>query len=82
MTIWLDENGHWGTTPLHAAAHGNQRHVAKVLLERGADKELKNLGGQTPYQETFAHNATAVRKLLEEFPKRPPQAIADYRIGR
>ena len=60
-----NENGHWGTTPLHAAAHGNQRHVARLLLERGADKTLTNPDGRTPHDETFVHNATAVRKLLE-----------------
>ncbi len=60
-----NENTHWGTTPLHAAAHGNQRKVAELLLERGAGKEAKNLNGRTAYEETFIHNATAVRRLLE-----------------
>src|SRR5947207_1795441 len=27
-------NGHYGGTPLHAAAHGNQTAVAALLLER------------------------------------------------
>ena len=61
-----NENSHWGTTPLHAAAHGNQRDVARLLLERGADKTLTNPEGRTPHDETFVHNATAVRKLLAD----------------
>ena len=32
-----NQNSHWGTTPLHAAAHGNQRAVAELLVTRGAD---------------------------------------------
>ena len=60
-----NENVHYGTTPLHAAAHGNQREVAQLLLAKGADKSLTNPAGRTPHDETFVHNATAVRKLLE-----------------
>ena len=29
-------NLHWGTTALHAAAHGNQRAAAEVLIAHGA----------------------------------------------
>ncbi len=60
-----NENTHWGTTPLHAATHGNQRQVAELLLDRGAERESKNLNGRTPVEETFVHNAIAVRKLFE-----------------
>ena len=60
-----NENPHWGTTPLHAAAHGNQRQVAELLLDRGAERESRNLNGCTPFEETFVHNALAVRRLFE-----------------
>ena len=31
-----NENDHWGTTPLHAAAHANNTAVAKLLTKHGA----------------------------------------------
>ena len=61
-----NENGHWGTTPLHAAAHGNQKKVAEVLISRGANLKAKNPAGRTPMDETTVHNARAVAKLIEE----------------
>ena len=59
-----NENDHWGDTPLHAAAHGNRRAVAAILIERGADLVALNPKGKTPLEETEAHKATAVAKLL------------------
>jgi len=56
--------GHYGGTPLHQAAHANNRAVAELLIQRGADVHLKSLNGRTPLEETAAHNATAVAKLL------------------
>jgi ankyrin repeat protein len=60
-----NQNGHWGGTALHAAAHGNQKQVAEVLIEHGADVNRVCFKGTTPLQETVAHNATAVAKLLK-----------------
>ena len=60
-----NENDHWGTTPLHAAAHGNQRAAAEVLIQHGADvNAVRKSGVGTPLDETKAHNATAVARLL------------------
>jgi len=60
------ENGHWGTTPLHAAAHGNQKLAAETLLRRGANvNSVKPSGTGTPLAETRVHNATAVAKILK-----------------
>ncbi|MDQ2731060.1 MAG: ankyrin repeat domain-containing protein [Armatimonadota bacterium] len=59
-------NTHWGNTPLHAAAHGNQRAIAEVLLDHGADIHAEFGPGRTPLQETGVHKATAVAKLLKE----------------
>jgi ankyrin repeat protein len=62
-----NENSHWGTTPLHAAAHGNRKDAAKTLIDLGANVDAVKLGGQgTPLQETEVHNATAVAKILRE----------------
>lgn len=61
-----NSNFHWGTTPLHAAAHGNNKRAAEVLIERGADVHaVRSTGSGTPLDETKAHNATAVAKVLK-----------------
>jgi ankyrin repeat protein len=57
-------NDHYGDTPLHAAAHGNQKDVVRLLIERGADVDARNPAGRTPLDETTFHNATAAAKLL------------------
>jgi ankyrin repeat protein len=59
-----NENSHWGGTALHAAAHGNQRAAAELLIKSGSDVNMVSFKGTTPLQETLAHNATAVAKLL------------------
>jgi ankyrin repeat protein len=59
-------NERYGTTPLHATAHGNQRSVAELLLSFWADLSVRNLHNRTPLQETAIHNATAVARLLRE----------------
>lgn len=60
-----NSNFHWGTTPLHAAAHGNHRAAAEVLIAHGADvNAVRSSGSGTPLDETKAHNATAVAKVL------------------
>lgn len=60
-----NQNSHWGGTPLHAAAHGNQRAAAELLINGGADVNKVSFKGTTPLQETVAHKATAVAKLLK-----------------
>jgi len=59
-----NNNDHWGTTPLHAAAHGNQRAIAELLIAHGANINAKNLNGRTPLQETEFHKAKPVANLL------------------
>ena len=60
-----NQNSHWGGAALHAAAHGNQKAVAEVLIQHGADVNQVSFKGTTPLQETLAHKATAVAKLLK-----------------
>lgn len=60
-------NDHWGTTPLHAAAHANQAAMAKRLLDHGADVNAKDLNGKTPMYHTTFHKAKAVAKLLQNY---------------
>ena len=38
-----------GWTPLHAAAHWAQREACEVLVEHGANMEVKNCVGQTAF---------------------------------
>ena len=61
-----NENTHWGGTPLHAAAHGNQKPVAELLIAHGADINFRSFNGRTPLAETTIHNATAVAKILRQ----------------
>jgi ankyrin repeat protein len=61
-----NQNDHWGGTPLHCAAHGNQKAVAELLIRAGADVNSRSFKGTTPLQETAAHKATAVARLLRE----------------
>lgn len=61
-----NSNDHWGTTPLHAAAHANQAAIARLLIDRGADVNAKDMNGQTPLHHTNFHKAKAVAKLLEK----------------
>lgn len=58
------QNSHYGTTPLHAAAHGDQKEVMQILLDHGASLRAKNLHGRMPLEETAVHNARGAAKLL------------------
>jgi ankyrin repeat protein len=60
-----NNNEHWGTTPLHAAAHANQAAIAELLIEHGADPNAQDLNGKTPMHHTMFHKATAAAKIFE-----------------
>ena len=55
----LAENG---MTPLHLACKLNCLKIVKILLEYGADKDMKNHDGKTPVELT---ESKTIRKLLE-----------------
>jgi 26S proteasome non-ATPase regulatory subunit 10 len=60
-----NQNGHWGTTPLQAAAHGNNREVAEILLAHGAEVNFRSpLNKLTALGHAQVHNASSVAKLL------------------
>jgi ankyrin repeat protein len=63
----VNQNEHWGTTPLHAAAHANQAKIAQLLLDHGANVKAKDMEGRTPMFHTSFHKAKAVAKLLQPF---------------
>ncbi len=60
-------NDHWGTTPLHAAAHANQAVIAQLLIDAGADVNAKDMNGKTPLHHTTFHKATAAAKVLAKY---------------
>lgn len=47
--VELDVSDNEGWTPFHAAVCWNQPDAMKKLAEKGADMDLKNLRGETPY---------------------------------
>ena len=51
-----------GMTPLHLACKLNCLKIVKILLEYGADKDMKNHDGKTPVELT---ESKTIRKLLE-----------------
>ena len=62
-----NENSHWGTTALHAAAHGKQKKVAEVLIGKGAKINYRSpLNNFTALGHTKIHGAKAVAKILLE----------------
>jgi ankyrin repeat protein len=61
-----NNNGHWGTTPLHAAAHANQAAIAQMLIDHGADEKARDLDGRTPLHHTTFHKANAAAKVLQK----------------
>ncbi|EKX34971.1 hypothetical protein GUITHDRAFT_42184, partial [Guillardia theta CCMP2712] len=60
----IDEKNYDGRTVLHiACAEGNYRMV-EVLLNHGADKNIKDRWGNTPLQEAISHKQTLIVGLL------------------
>ncbi len=55
---------HKGNTPLHWAAFGNSRDVAKLLLDEGADVHDSKSEGPTPLDLAALGNATDTARLL------------------
>lgn len=48
----------WSWTPLHNVARRNNPEIIRLLLEKGADKTLKNNNGETAYDIALKHNAS------------------------
>jgi uncharacterized protein len=57
--------GEYGYTPLHNAIGQKHLEFAKLLLSRGASKELKNDDGLTPVDLARLSDDPRLRKLFE-----------------
>ncbi|QHN71183.1 hypothetical protein [Mollivirus kamchatka] len=53
-------------TPLHCAAHKGNLHIAKVLLDNGADVDSRRIDGTTPLHLAVAADQPALVALLVE----------------
>lgn len=53
-----------GHTPLHEAAFNGDLVLARLLLERGADRSLRTAEGETPLDIAVKHGRATVARLL------------------
>ncbi|NDD98907.1 ankyrin repeat domain-containing protein, partial [bacterium] len=60
----VDEKDSHGMTPLMHAVERNKKDVVRLLLENGADPNLKNYQGRSPINLTGENE---MKKLLREF---------------
>lgn len=56
-----------GATPLILAAHFCLERIAKLLLENGADKTMKNKKGETAADTARTRGCNIIEKLIEAF---------------
>ena len=58
----VDQSDFSGNTPLHVAASLGNAQLINLLVTAGADRTLKNLGGQTPldFAKQKGHNEVYV----------------------
>ena len=66
---WMDINGEReGYYPLHNAIVKNSLNMVKLLVEKGANLEVKNSKGQTPLQFAEQQNNDTIKEFLQEQP--------------
>lgn len=56
-----------GNTPLHICAYTGQESCARMLLFRGADKNIKNFNGHTTYEQAMISNHIEIADLIKGF---------------
>jgi ankyrin repeat protein len=59
----IDAQNLAGDTPLHTAVNKNYLGIAKYLLNKGANPDIKNKKGQNP---SALAKSTEIRKILKE----------------
>ena len=60
-----NNNDHWGTTPLSAAAHANRAEIVQLLIDHGANLNVVDMHGNRPLHHTTFYNAGAASKVLQ-----------------
>jgi ankyrin repeat-rich membrane spanning protein len=55
-----------GFTPLHLASGGGKLEVVRLLVEHGADIDVKDKGGWTAYQFALVKGYSEITKLLSK----------------
>ena len=58
----------FGKTTLHLAATRGRSNVVRLLLEAGADKDVKNAANQTPLDLAISFGHREVIELLQQPP--------------
>lgn len=65
----IEVQNDFDSTPLHIAAKKNSYHVAKILIDAGADVNAVNLYEETPLELAVGNCSVDVAKLLINNPK-------------
>jgi len=65
QVLLIDAPDDYGNTPLHTAVQENKKKVVQKLLELGAQKEIENEEGITPYQLAEEMRYKNCMKLLQ-----------------
>ena len=58
------EQGHW--TALHLASTNGQIEIVRLLLERGANAEMENDQGRTPFDEAPRKGELKIVRILSQ----------------
>ena len=74
-----DQDNKAKVTPLHAAAEQDHLDIAKLLIDRGARMDLRELNGWTPLVRASFKTYKEVVKLLRRYGARcdPPDLMGD-----
>ena len=62
----VGETDAWGDTPLHAAAVKGRLIIVELLLQHGADPNVKNLSGSTPLHKAVVGGFRMVAQKLKD----------------
>ncbi len=55
----------WLKTPLHFAVYNKHNHIARYLLDHGAEHQLQDDAGITPYHEAVQADNKEMIELLQ-----------------
>ncbi|KAH8864165.1 SH3 and multiple ankyrin repeat domains protein 3 [Schistosoma japonicum] len=67
-----------GNTPLHICAYTGQESCTRMLLFRGADKNIKNFNGYSAYEQAMISNHIEIADLIKNFHEQDVVPIRNY----